>query len=297
MLSLSSSSLVKGLGPDSAACIRTYKRLAQEEDPTMVKEFLADLIRGGKNKFLLLIITSGVSRIRNRDRELDILDYLYCSKGLANHLRIYANTRCCYKICDKRDKVLAKKFIQRGYEALHLKWSCPPSDNPRWDPTHLGFSVMLAMLNVYMVYGWLKQAHHFTSAAIAIASDISESSINQSFYGTTTRIAKIIGIYYLLGIRGGNSIEYAEKCQTVLRKVFANGILVADSSVTRYLEFTESLSVYQSIIEHLDGECDKKKVVEQLVDICILAGPRAKKRVMRKLGCSTLVQSANSGPH
>ena len=114
--------------------------------------------------------------------------------------------------------------------------------------------------------------------------------MTRSFYGTTTRIAKIIGIYYLLGIRGGNSIEYAEKCQTVLRKVFANGILVADSSVTRYLEFTESLSVYQSIIEHRAGECDKKKVVEQLVDICILAGPRAKKRVLRKLGCSILAQ-------
>ena len=279
---------MKGLGPDSAACIRTYKRLAQEEDPTRVKEFLADLIKGGKNKFLLLIITSGISRIRNRNRELDILDYLYRSKGMATHLRIYANTRCCYNICDKRDKVLAKKFIQRGYEALHLRWSCPPSDNSKWDSTHLGFSVMLAMLNVFMVYGWLLQANRFSSAAIAIASDISENSMTRSFYGTTTRIAKIIGIYYLLGIRGGNSIEYAEKCQTVLRKVFANGILVVDSSVTRCLEFTEYLSVYQSIIEHLDGECDNKKVVEQLVDICILAGPRAKKRVMRKLGCSIL---------
>jgi hypothetical protein len=279
---------VKGLGPDSAACIRTYKRLAREEDPANVKEFLSGLIREQKNKFLLLIITSGISRIRNLDRELDILDYLYRSKKLATHLRIYANTRCCYNICDSRNRALAKMFIQRGYESLHLRWSCPPSDRSKWDPTHIGFSVMLGMLHVFLVYGWLRRARPFSRAALGAASSIRESSITKSFYGTTTRIARIVGIHFLLAIQDGQLLEYGNECQSVLREVFANGMLVADGSLTRHLEYTESLAIYQAILQRLDGEYDDESLAQKMINLCILSRGRAKRRVLRKLGYAVL---------
>jgi hypothetical protein len=275
---------MKGLGPDSAACIRQYKELARDEDLAKVKRFLAGLIKEGKNKYLLLIITSGVSRIRNKNRELEILDYLYRSRSLATHLRIYANTRCCYLVCDKVDRDLAKTYIARGYESLHLRLACPPSDRSKWDPTHMGFSVMLAMLNVMMVHGWLGQASFFAESAFADAGNIQEWRITKAFYGTTTRIAKIVGIYYLLCLRQGGSRECSERCLSLLRSVFSRGLMRADDGLVRYLEFSESLTVYRYILELLDGDRGTEAIVVDLVNVSILAKPKAKRRVLRKLG-------------
>jgi hypothetical protein len=283
---------MEGLGPDSAACIRHYKELARDEDLSKVKRFLAGLIEDKKNKYLLLIITSGVSRIRNKNRELEILDYLYRSKRLAIHLRVYANTRSCYLVCDKIDRDLAKTYIARGYESLHLRLACPPSDRSKWDPTHMGFSVMLAMLNVMMVYGWLGEASFFAESAFADAGNIQEGRITKAFYGTTARIAKIVGIYYLLCLRRGNSRECAEQCLSLLRNVFSHGIARADGGLIRYLEFSESLTVYRYILEFLDGGCNIDAFVADLVNVSILANPKAKRRVLRKLGYGANRQGA-----
>jgi hypothetical protein len=275
---------MEGLGPDSAACIRHYKQLARDEDPSKVKRFLAGLIEEKKNKYLLLIVTSGVSRIRNRNRELEILNYLYRSKRLATHLRVYANTRSCYLVCDKVDRDLAKTYIARGYESLHLRLACPPSDRSKWDPTHMGFSVMLAMLNVMMVHGWLGQASFFAESAFADAGNIHEGRITKAFYGTTTRIAKIVGIYYLLCFRQGGSRECAERSLSLLRSVFSHGLMRADGNLVRYLEFSESLDVYRYILEAINGERGIEEIVVDLVNVSILAKPKAKRRVLRKLG-------------
>lgn len=284
---------MQGLGPDSAACIRKYKELARDEDASRVKRFLAGLIREEKNKYLLLIITSGISRIRNKEREIEILEYLYQSRALAAHLRVYANTRCCYMICDIIDKRRAKVFISRGYESLHLRLSCPPSDRSKWDPTHMGFSVMLAMLNVLMVHGWLGKARSFAESAFVDADSIQEARITSAFYGTTTRIARIIGLYYLLSLSSSGERVCADKCLNMLRRVFSRGIFWADASSVRYQEFCESLTIYRLILDSLDGKQVGNSVVNGLVDVGILANPRAKRRVLRKLGYSKANEARN----
>lgn len=281
---------MQGLGPDSAACIRKYKGLARYEDSSKVKHFLAELIRNGNNKYLLLIITSGVSRIRNKEKELEILQYLYCSKGLAVHLKIYANTRCCYLVCDRFDKSLAKTFIARGYESLQLRHLCPPSDRSKWDPTHLGFSVILAMLNVLLVYGWLGRADLLAKSAFAEAGNIQMGQITSAFYGTTTRVARIIGLYYVLSTRSGASRDCAEECLCILRRIYSYGMLWADSSMVRYIEFSESLKVYRCILESLEGKRDFESAVDELIDVSILAKPKARRRVYRKLGYDKRIQ-------
>lgn len=144
---------------------------------------------------------------------------------------------------------------------------------------------MLSMLHVLMVYGWFSQARQFSRAALGALSSISEEIITSSFYGTTTRIARIVGIYFLLSLQSRNSVDCAIECQLVLRKVFSKGMLFADCSSVRYEEFAQSLSIYQLIAQYLDGETDRQALASRIVDLCILSGPKAKKRIIRKLNC------------
>jgi hypothetical protein len=275
---------VKGLGADPGECIRLYKELALEADIGQVKGFLDRLIGERKNKYLLFIITSTRARIADNNRELEILDYLYRSSRMATHLRIYANTRCCYKVCNKNDRSLAKLYIQRGYESLHIRQACSPSDRSKMDPTHIGFSVMLAMLNVYVVHGWLGQAHSFAAASCEEASRVQYDYTTNAFYGTATRIAKIAGIYYFLDYRNGQSVDVADKCLELMRNVFSCGFKKADSNMTRYSEFLHSMSVYQCILESMKKAQDIESTTKHLVDLCILSNQKSKHRVLRKLG-------------
>lgn len=275
---------MKGLGADSGECIRLYKELALEEDSSKVKKFLDRLIDEGKNKYLLFILTSTRSRIADKTREFEILDFLYKSSRMATHLRIYANTRCCYKICNKYDRDLAKVYIQRGYESLHLRHMCPPSERSKWDPTHIGFSVMIAMLNVYVVHGWLGKAYSFAAASCGEAAKVQCNSVTSAFYGTATRIAKIAGIYYILSLRKGQISDVPEKCLDLMRHVFSIGFNYADNNLTRYSEFLHSMSVYQCMLESMERSRNDESTTRQLVDLCILTNLKSKRRALRKLG-------------
>ena len=106
--------VLQGLGPDSAACISRYRSLCSEQDFEAVKNFLNELIRQDQEKFLLLIITSKVARIPDKSLEYDIFEYLYGSHQLPLYLRIYANTRCCYKVSNAPDVERADRYLARG---------------------------------------------------------------------------------------------------------------------------------------------------------------------------------------
>jgi len=279
---------VRGLGADSGECIRLYKELALEDDVSKVKGFLDRLIDESKNKYLLFIITSTRARISDSKRELEILDYLYSSTRMMTHLRIYANTRCCYKVCNKYDRDLAKIYIQRGYESLHARQVCSPSDRSKWDPTHIGFSVMLAMLNVYVVHGWLGKAYSFATASCGEASRIQYDCVTSAFYGTATRIAKIAGIYYFLNFRKGQSPDVADDCLNLMRNVFSCGFKKADHNLTRYSEFLHSMSVYQCILESMEKSRGVESTTKRLVDLCILTNLKSKRRALRKLGYASI---------
>ena len=277
--------VLQGLGPDSAACISRYRSLCSEQDFEAVKNFLNELIRQDQEKFLLLIITSKAARIPDKSLEYDIFEYLYGSHQLPLYLRAYANTRCCYKVSNEPDQVRACRYLQRGYELLHWRQACGSSDNSKRDRMHLGFSIMLAMLHAQLTHHQWKDAHALSDGAVGeIRRFPTDTTVTGAYYGTCTRIARIIGIQYILDIAIDHSLERATRSAAILREAFAIAFKQADLNPVRFEEFTSSLSIYKSVIESQARAKTPEISIRELVETCILLKQRQRKKISNKLG-------------
>jgi hypothetical protein len=276
--------VLQGLGPDSAACISRYRSLCAKQDFGAVKGFLNDLIRQDQEKFLLLIITSKVARIQDKMLEYDILEYLYGSRQLPLYLRIYANTRCCYKVSNAPDAERAERYLSRGYAALQHRQACGASENSKRDRLHLGFSAMLAMLHVQLTHRRWSDAHALAQGAVGEVGRFPEGgALTGSYYGTNTRIARIIGINYALDLALDHNLEGATRYAALLRQSFSLAMAKADLNLVRFSEFYAGLPLYRVVAESQARLKEPGQTIDELVNLSVIIKSKGRKKVARLL--------------
>jgi hypothetical protein len=276
--------VLQGLGPDSAACISRYRSLCSEQDFEAVKNFLNELIRQDQEKFLLLIITSKVARIPDKSLEYDIFEYLYGSHQLPLYLRIYANTRCCYKVSNAPDVERADRYLARGYASLHHRQACGSSENSKRDRLHIGFSTMLAMLHVQLTHRRWRDAHALAQGAVGEVGRFPEGgALTGSYYGTNTRIARIIGLNYALDLALDHNLEGATRYAALLRQSFSLAIAKADLNLVRFSEFYAGLPLYRVIAESQARLKEPRQTIDELVNLSVIIKSQGRKKVARLL--------------
>ena len=276
--------VLQGLGPDSAACISRYRSLCSEQDFEAVKNFLNELIRQDQEKFLLLIITSKVARIPDKSLEYDIFEYLYGSHQLPLYLRIYANTRCCYKVSNAPDVERADRYLARGYASLHHRHACGSSENSKRDRLHIGFSTMLAMLHVQLTHRRWRDAHALAQGAVGEVGRFPEGgALTGSYYGTNTRIARIIGLNYALDLALDHNLEGATRYAALLRQSFSLAIAKADLNLVRFSEFYAGLPLYRVIAESQARLKEPGQTIDELVNLSVIIKSQGRKKVARLL--------------
>ena len=276
--------VLQGLGPDSAACISRYRSLCSEQDFEAVKNFLNELIRQDQEKFLLLIITSKVARIPDKSLEYDIFEYLYGSHQLPLYLRIYANTRCCYKVSNAPDVERADRYLARGYASLHHRQACGSSENSKRDRLHIGFSTMLAMLHVQLTHRRWRDAHALAQGAVGEVGRFPEGgALAGSYYGTNTRIARIIGLNYALDLALDHNLEGATRYAALLRQSFSLAIAKADLNLVRFSEFYAGLPLYRVIAESQARLKEPGQTIDELVNLSVIIKSQGRKKVARLL--------------
>lgn len=276
--------VLQGLGPDSAACISRYRSLCSEQDFEAVKNFLNELIRQDLEKFLLLIITSKVARIPDKSLEYDVFEYLYGSHQLPLYLRIYANTRCCYKVSNAPDVERADRYLARGYASLHHRQACGSSENSKRDRLHIGFSTMLAMLHVQLTHRRWRDAHALAQGAVGEVGRFPEGgALTGSYYGTNTRIARIIGLNYALDLALDHNLEGATRYAALLRQSFSLAIAKADLNLVRFSEFYAGLPLYRVIAESQARLKEPGQTIDELVNLSVIIKSQGRKKVARLL--------------
>ena len=276
--------VLQGLGPDSAACISRYRSLCSEQDFEAVKNFLNELIRQDQEKFLLLIITSKVARIPDKSLEYDIFEYLYGSHQLPLYLRIYANTRCCYKVSNAPDVERADRYLARGYASLHHRQACGSSENSKRDRLHIGFSTMLAMLHVQLTHRRWRDAHALAQGAVGEVGRFPEGgALTGSYYGTNTRIARIIGLNYALDLALDHNLEGATRYAALLRQSFSLAMAKADLNLVRFSEFYAGLPLYRVIAESQARLKEPRQTIDELVNLSVIIKSQGRKKVARLL--------------
>ena len=276
--------VLQGLGPDSAACISRYRSLCSEQDFEAVKNFLNELIRQDQEKFLLLIITSKVARIPDKSLEYDIFEYLYRSHQLPLYLRIYANTRCCYKVSNAPDVERADRYLARGYASLHHRQACGSSENSKRDRLHIGFSTMLAMLHVQLTHSRWRDAHALAQGAVGEVGRFPEGgALTGSYYGTNTRIARIIGLNYALDLALDHNLEGATRYAALLRQSFSLAMARADLNLVRFSEFYAGLPLYRVIAESQARLKEPRQTIDELVNLSVIIKSQGRKKVARLL--------------
>lgn len=276
--------VLQGLGPDSAACISRYRSLCTKKDLKVVQAFLDDLIRQGQEKYLLLIVTSKVARIPDKLFEYDVFEYLYGSRQLPLFLRIYSNTRCCYKVCNAPDPERAERYLNRGYQSLHQRQACGASENSKRDRLHLGFSTMLAMLNVQLTHRRWREARGLAAGAVGELSRLQDGAgVTGAYYGTHTRVARIIAIHYVLDMALEHNLDAATRYAALLRQSFSLALAKADLNLVRFSEFNSALPIYQSIIESQARLKTPEQTIGELTDIAVIIKSRERKRVATRL--------------
>ena len=273
-----------GLGPDSAACISRYHSLCRHQDFKAVKRFLNGLIKQQQEKFLLLIITSKAARIPNKALEYQIYEYLYGSQMLPLHLRIYANTRCCYKVSNAPDDERAERYLARGYASLHYRQACGASESSKRDRLHIGFSTMLAMLHVQLTHRRWREAQAMAQGAIGEVSRFPEGrALTGSYYGTNTRIARIIGINYALDLALDQNLEGATGYAALLRQSYSLAIAKADLNLVRFSEFYAGLPLYRVIAESQARIKLPEQTIDELINSSIIIKAKGRRKVARIL--------------
>lgn len=276
--------VLQGLGPVSAACISRYRSLCSEQDFEAVKNFLNELIRQDQEKFLLLIITSKVARIQDKSLEYDIFEYLYESQQLPLYLRIYANTRCCYKVSNAPDVERADRYLARGYASLHHRQACGFSENSKRDRLHIGFSTMLAMLHVQLTHRRWRDAHVLAQGAVGEVGRFPEGgALTGSYYGTNTRIARIIGLNYALDLALDHNLEGATRYAALLRQSFSLAMAKADLNLVRFSEFYTGLPLYRVIAESQARLKEPGQTIDELVNLSVIIKSQGRKKVARLL--------------
>lgn len=276
--------VLQGLGPVSAACISRYRSLCSEQDFEAVKNFLNELIRQDQEKFLLLIITSKVARIQDKSLEYDIFEYLYESQQLPLYLRIYANTRCCYKVSNAPDVERADRYLARGYASLHHRQACGSSENSKRDRLHIGFSTMLAMLHVQLTHRRWRDAHVLAQGAVGEVGRFPEGgALTGSYYGTNTRIARIIGLNYALDLALDHNLEGATRYAALLRQSFSLAMAKADLNLVRFSEFYTGLPLYRVIAESQARLKEPGQTIDELVNLSVIIKSQGRKKVARLL--------------
>ena len=276
--------VLQGLGPDSAACISRYRSLCSDQDFEAVKNFLNELIRQDQEKFLLLIITSKAARIPDKSLEYDVFEYLYGSHQLPLYLRIYANTRCCYKVSNAPDVERADRYLARGYASLHHRQACGSSENSKRDRLHIGFSTMLAMLHVQLTHRRWRDAHALAQGAVGEVGRFPEGgALTGSYYGTNTRIARIIGLNYALDLALDHNLEGATRYAALLRQSFSLAIAKADLNLVRFSEFYAGLPLYRVIAESQARLKEPGQTIDELVNLSVIIKSQGRKKVARLL--------------
>ena len=276
--------VLQGLGPDSAACISRYRSLCSDQDFEAVKNFLNELIRQDQEKFLLLIITSKAARIPDKSLEYDVFEYLYGSHQLPLYLRIYANTRCCYKVSNAPDVERADRYLARGYASLHHRQACGSSENSKRDRLHFGFSIMLAMLHVQLTHRRWRDAHALAQGAVGEVGRFPEGgALTGSYYGTNTRIARIIGLNYALDLALDHNLEGATRYAALLRQSFSLAMAKADLNLVRFSEFYAGLPLYRVIAESQARLKEPGQTIDELVNLSVIIKSQGRKKVARLL--------------
>ncbi|MCP9802596.1 hypothetical protein KBY75_03330 [Cyanobium sp. T1G-Tous] len=276
--------VLQGLGPDSAACISRYRSLCSEQDFEAVKNFLNELIRQEQEKFLLLIITSKAAHIPDKSLEYDVFEYLYGSRQLPLYLRIYANTRCCYKVSNAPDVERAERYLARGYASLHHRQACGSSENSKRDRLHIGFSTMLAMLHVQLTHRRWRDAHALAQGAVGEVGRFPEGgALTGSYYGTNTRIARIIGLNYALDLALDHNLEGATRYAALLRQSFSLAMAKADLNLVRFSEFYAGLPLYRVIAESQARLKEPGQTIDELVNLSVIIKSQGRKKVARLL--------------
>lgn len=276
--------VLQGLGPDSAACISRYRSLCSDQDFEAVKNFLNELIRQDQEKFLLLIITSKAARIPDKSLEYDVFEYLYGSHQLPLYLRIYANTRCCYKVSNAPDVERADRYLARGYASLHHRQACGSSENSKRDRLHIGFSTMLAMLHVQLTHRRWRDAHALAQGAVGEVGRFPEGgALTGSYYGTNTRIARIIGLNYALDLALDHNLEGATRYAALLRQSFSLAMAKADLNLVRFSEFYAGLPLYRVIAESQARLKEPGQTIDELVNLSVIIKSQGRKKVARLL--------------
>ena len=276
--------VLQGLGPDSAACISRYRSLCSDQDFEAVKNFLNELIRQDQEKFLLLIITSKAARIPDKSLEYDVFEYLYGSHQLPLYLRIYANTRCCYKVSNAPGVERADRYLARGYASLHHRQACGSSENSKRDRLHIGFSTMLAMLHVQLTHRRWRDAHALAQGAVGEVGRFPEGgALTGSYYGTNTRIARIIGLNYALDLALDHNLEGATRYAALLRQSFSLAMARADLNLVRFSEFYTGLPLYRVIAESHARLKEPGQTIDELVNLSVIVKSQARKKVARLL--------------
>jgi len=278
------SPLLPGLGPDSASCVNEYRRLCAQGDFADVRGFLNHLVKEQQEKYLLLLITSKVARIPDKSLEYQVLEYLYTSQRLPLYLQIYANTRCCYKVSNAPDPERADRYLSRGYQSLHQRQACGASENSKRDRLHLGFSTMLAMLIVQLTHRRWREALALAAGAVGEVARLQDGAgVTGAYYGTHTRVARIIAIHYVLDIALEHSLDAATRYAALLRQSYSLALAKADLNLVRFSEFNSALPIYQSIIESQARLKTPEQTIKELTDIAVIIKSRERKRVATRL--------------
>ncbi len=276
--------VLQGLGPDSAACISRYRSLCSKKDFQAIQDFLDGLIQQNQEKYLLLIITSKVARIPDKLLEYDVFEYLYGSPQLPLYLRIYANTRCCYKVSNEPDAERADRYLSRGYASLQHRQACGASENSKRDRLHIGFSAMLAMLHVQLTHRRWRDAHALARGAVGEVARFPEGgALTGSYYGTNTRIARIIGINYALDLALEHDLEGATRYAALLRQSFSLAMAKADLNLVRFSEFYAGLPLYRVIAESQARLKEPGQTIDELVTLSVIIKSKGRKKVARLL--------------
>ena len=216
--------------------------------------------------------------------EYDIFEYLYGSHQLPLYLRIYANTRCCYKVSNAPDVERADRYLARGYASLHHRQACGSSENSKRDRLHIGFSTMLAMLHVQLTHRRWRDAHALAQGAVGEVGRFPEGgALTGSYYGTNTRIARIIGLNYALDLALDHNLEGATRYAALLRQSFSLAIAKADLNLVRFSEFYAGLPLYRVIAESQARLKEPGQTIDELVNLSVIIKSQGRKKVARLL--------------
>ena len=143
---------------------------------------------------------------------------------------------------------------------------------------------MLAMLHVQLTHRLWRDAQALGAGAIAEVGRFPDAaSVTGSYYGTCTRIARIIAIQYMLDLALDHNLEGATRYAALLRESFSLALSRADLNLVRFSEFTMSLPVYQCIVESQARLKPPEETIGELAEIAVIIKRKGRNAVAARL--------------